>query len=370
LIAAILAMTAGAAAADPLPKSTQEVLHSLKLGPEVLDGLDAELKVPDAWLAAAKKEGRLRISGSWDLPVFAQYVRPFKERYPFLKIDFTRGSFNSRSIALLVAFKQGRVGADVLTGFGGSFLMFKEAGALADISDVPNVANVPKEMKDPGGLWAGHQLTYYCMTYNKAALTPEDLPKTWEDLLTNAKLGNQHLGLGDRPQLWLIALSGALGEAWVDKYIARLFSEMKPQLRNEGINATINLTGVGEMLATVPTAGYRTREMERKGSPVSFHCPEPVPGSTNEMAIMRNAPNLNAARLFVNWALSKEGQVSQYDTDGGTPTHTAFQNDERFVAYADNLRGKKVAFRTPELLADQGPRIIELWNATWAAVGK
>lgn len=370
LMVALIAGPATTCASDPLPDSTHEILRSLNMGPEVLDGLDAELRVPAAWVAGARKEGRLRISGSWDPPVFSHYARPFKERYPFLKIDYARGSFNTRSIALLVAFKQGRVGADVLTGFGGSFLMFKEAGALADISDIPNVAIVPAEMKDPGGLWAGHQLTYYCITYNKTVLSPADLPRTWDDLLSNAKLRDHHLGLGDRPQLWLIALAGAHGEAWVDDYIARLFRDMNPQLRKEGINAVIGLTGAGEMHATVPTSGYRTRYMESKGAPVSFHCPEPVPGSTNEMAIMRNAPNINAARLFMNWALSKEGQVSQYDTDGGTPTHTAFQNDERFIAYADNLRGKKVAFRTPELLADQGPRVIELWNATWASVGK
>ena len=102
----------------------------------------------------------------------------------------------------------------------------------------------------------------------------------------------------------------------------------------------------------------------------SFHCPEPVPGSTNEMAIMRNAPNNNAAHMFVNWALSKEGQVSQFHTDGGSPTHKAFQNDDRFVAYADTIRGKAVAFRTPELLDDPGPRVIDLWNATWTKVSK
>ena len=290
LYAAVAAamLAANVAAADPLPKRTEEILRSLKFGPDVLSGLDGELSVPPAWTAGAQKEGKLRISGSWDPPQFNEYILPFKERYPYIKIDYSRGSFNTRSISLLVAFQQGRVVADVLTGFGGSFRQFKDAGALLDISDIPNVANVPAPMKDPGGLWAGHQTTFYCITYNTKLLKAEDLPRRWEDLLTSPKFRNQHLGIGDRPQLWLIALAGAHGEAWTDDYIAKLFADVKPQLRKEGINATISLTAAGEMAAALPTSGYRTRYEESKGAPVSFHCPEPVPGSTNEMAIMRN----------------------------------------------------------------------------------
>ena len=75
---------------------------------------------------------------------------PFKERYPYIKIDYSRGSFGTRSISLLVAFQQGRVIADVLTGFGGSFGQFKDAGALTNISDIPNVANVPAQWSIAG----------------------------------------------------------------------------------------------------------------------------------------------------------------------------------------------------------------------------
>lgn len=370
--AAILALAAmeSVGRADELPKATQDILQSLQMRPDILSGLDAELKVPAVWINGARKEAKLKISGSWDPPQFAHYVLPFKERYPYIKIDYSRGSFNTRSISLLVAFQQGRVIADVLTGFGGSFSKFKDAGALANTTDIPNVANVPPQMKDPGGLWAGHQTTQYCMTYNTNLLKPVDLPRTWDDLLINPKFRDQHLGVGDRPQLWLIALAGARGEPWVDNFIAKLFSVVNPQLRKEGLNATVSLTGLGEMVAGLPTSGYRTRFDEKKGSPVSFHCPEPVPASTNEMAIMRNAPNNNAAHLFMNWALSKEGQVSQFETDGGSPTHKAFQNDDRFVAYADTIRGKEIAFRTPELLAEQGPRVIELWESHWKKVLK
>jgi ABC-type Fe3+ transport system substrate-binding protein len=370
--AAILALvaTGSVGRADELPKATQDILQSLQMGPDILSGLDAELKVPAAWINGARQEAKLKISGSWDPPQFAHFSLPFKERYPYIKIDYSRGSFNTRSIALLVAFQQGRVIADVLTGFGGTFSQFKDAGALANISDIPNVANVPPQMKDPGGLWAGHQMTFYCMTYNTNLLKKEDLPRTWDDLLTNPKFRDQHLGVGDRPQLWLIALTGARGELWADNFIGKLFTDVKPQLRKEGLNATVSLTGIGELTAALPTSGYRTRFDANKGSPISFHCPEPVPGSTNEMAIMRHAPDNNAAHLFMNWALSKEGQVSQFETDGGSPTHKAFQNDDRFIAYADTIRGKEIAFRTPELLAEQGPRVIELWEANWKKIMK
>ena len=54
----------GASAAD-LPKDTKAALAALKLDPSILNGLDAELAVPKAWIDGAAKEDGVVILGTW-----------------------------------------------------------------------------------------------------------------------------------------------------------------------------------------------------------------------------------------------------------------------------------------------------------------
>lgn len=353
-------------AATELPKATADMIEALKLDPALLSGIDDELKVPPAWIEAAKKERRIRVSGSRDLNEFQKSIKPFKERYPFITFDYTRVSYVDRVMSILLAYERGRIMTDVMTGFGGSVAKFKEENALESLKDVPNVAKVADStMRDDDGFWVGHQVTYWCITYNTNRIKSADLPETWSDLLTKPAWRNGHLGLGNRPQLWVAPLWGKLGEAWTSAFIPKLFDVLKPQLRREGVNAMISLTAAGELFANLPGSGYRTRNVAQKGAPVGFHCPAPVPMSINLMAILRGSPNVHAAKLFVDWTLSKEGQIAQYYADRSAPVHAALQGDEHFIPYAQNIKGKPLALRSPSLIEDSMDKIFALWNANW-----
>src|SRR5690348_8637897 len=145
------------ATATDLPKSTLAMLQAIGAEPSLLDGVDDELKVPAGWIEAAKKERKIRVSGSRDVKEFKESVKPFKERYPFIDFDYTRVSYSNRVVSILVAYQQGRVITDVMTGFGGNVAQFKEANALESLKDVPNVARVASDaMRDEDGFWVGH----------------------------------------------------------------------------------------------------------------------------------------------------------------------------------------------------------------------
>lgn len=359
-----------ATAAD-LPKSTLAMLQEIGAAPSLLAGTESEMAVPDAWIAAAKKEGKIRVSGSRDVKEFADSVKPFKERYPFITFEYTRASYNNRAMSILIAAQRGRVITDVMTGFGGSVGQFKEANALESLKDVPNVAKVASPlMRDDDGFWVGHQLTHWCITYNTKQIKADDLPKTWDDLLTKPIWRNGHVGVGNRPQLWLAPLWGLYGDDWAKAYVEKLFTTLHPQLRREGVNAMISLTAAGELYAALPGSGYRTQREFTEGAPVSFHCPEPVPMAINLMAVLRGGQSTNASKLFVNWTLSKEGQIAQYYADKSAPVHVDLQGDDRFVPYAQNIKGKKLAVRSASLIEDSGDQLYALWNAQWEKSGK
>jgi len=354
--------------AAPLPKSTEEMLKKLKLDASVLSNIDKELEVPKAWLDGARKEGKLRIYHTVDPPQAEVMFRPFRERFPFISIEYSRASHEDRAIRTLVAFKNKRIVTDILTGLGGSFFLYKEAGALEDLRAIPNLKNNPEGTRDHDGLWVGMHLRYWCMAYNTRALKRDDLPKKWDDLLTNPKFRGGNLALGNRPQLWALGLWKANGEKWAKEFLTKLFTEVKPQLRREGMNANLELLAAGEFNLTIPAAEYRTYQKTLDGAPISYHCPEPVPAAVSEMGILKGAPNINAARVFVNWFLSMEGQIAQYVSDYAPPVHKNLQRKE-LIPFAEQIVGKKDTFRDPVVELEIQPKLLAVWDDLWLRSG-
>ncbi|MDH3242485.1 MAG: extracellular solute-binding protein, partial [Alphaproteobacteria bacterium] len=325
--AVTLCMAQPTAAAD-LPKATQNMLKELKLDASLLGDVDKETSMPAAWIEAAKKEDELRIGATWDELQFEKLIAPFQERYPFIKIKYSRATRHDRVIKPLLAFQTGRVITDVISGIGAKVAVFRKLKALEDISSLPNWKNVPVGMKDPKGQWVGQRLRYWCMSYNTNKVAKNDLPKTWDDLITNARWHDKKIGMGNRPNLWLITLWGAKGEAWAKDYARKMFSIVRPQLRKEGMNALIGLAIAGEFDASLPSAAYRTQQQASKGAPIGWHCPEPVPMAISELAIFKGTKKKNSAMMFVNWFLSREGQISQYAANYAPPIHKDLQRKE------------------------------------------
>ncbi|HYY26156.1 MAG TPA: extracellular solute-binding protein [Candidatus Udaeobacter sp.] len=356
------------AASAPLPKATQDDLKKLKLDPSILSDLDKELTVPQSWIDGAKKERKLRIFSTFDPPQAEIVFRAFKERYPFIAIEYNRASHEDRAIRTLIAYKNKKSITDILTGLGGSFFMYREIGAMEDLRNIPTLKNNPPGTFDPEGFWVGMHMRYWCMAYNTKQISKADVPKKWEDFLTNPKWRNGNLALGNRPQLWALQLWKAKGEKWTKDFLIKLFSETKPQLRREGMNAMLELLAAGEFYGSIPSAEYRTYQKTLDGAPVSYTCPEPVPVAVSEMAILKGAPNINAARLFVNWFLSKEGQIAQYVADYAPPVHKGLQRRE-LLPFADQIVGKEDSFRDPALELEVQPKLLEFWDELWLKGG-
>jgi len=351
------------ALSDPLPKATEKIIKALKLDPAILKGLDKELDMPPEWIEGSKKERKVRIFATWDPAQFRKLSAPFKERFPFVELEYSRASFHDRAIKTLIAFKGGRYSTDILTGFGGSLFMYKKANAFQDLRNLPNFKNAPVGMRDPDGLWVGARLRYWCMAYNAELVKKEDVPKKWENLLTNPRWRGGKIGIANRPQLWALSLWGTKGEEWTKNYLTKLFSKVKPQLRKEGTNAMIALTIVGEFDAAIPSAGYRTLQYVKQGAPLGWACPEPVPLAISEMGVLRGNPHPNASNLFANWFLSKEGQLGQYYANRSPPVHKDLRL-KKFLPFPDQIEGKKVAFRDPAL-EDVHKKLLKFWVPLW-----
>lgn len=369
-VAAILVFAgAGALAAEPVPQATKAILKNLNLTDAVLKGLEPELAVPQEILDGAKREGRLRVRANLSAEDFNKLAAPFKERYPFIaEIQYTRGIGMNRAVNPLVAFKRGSYVTDAITSFTEIVAEYKASNALEDLRGLPGWKNVPDGSKSPDGIWIATQNSHWCMAYNTKRVKQSELPKTWDELVESPRWRNGKIGMGNRPQLWMITLWADKGPEYGKKYIQKLFEVAKPQLRKEAINGLMKLAVLGEFDIALPAADYRVKLEVNKGAPLAFYCPAVVPTTESQIGVFRNAPNVNAAKLFVNWLSSREGQLALNNADGSSPVHKDLQRDE-FLAYPKEVLTKRKAIRSIEATNEELPKMYEVWNAAWAKAG-
>ena len=363
-LALVLMLAAAPTARADMPPAARQLIDTLKLGPEVTAGWEAEQAVPRAWVEGARREAKLRVNGSWEPKAFQAMAKPFFERYPFIKPSYMRGSNNTRVGAALVAFGEGRTITDVITGIDSSINQFRELGALADLGDLPNIRNIPEAMRSADNLWTSARLRYWCMAYNPHLIAEDHMPRRWEDLIANRELADGKLALWRGVSSWLLPLWHAKGEEWASDYVRQLFRVVRPQKRTEGAVALVNLVIAGEFTATLAAAEYHVKERSDRGAPIAFHCPDVVPITASTIGVLKDNPDINASRLFVNWLLSKEGQLGQYAAEGSPPVHGDLQK-LGFMPFPGEIAGKQIAFRNPELLDEDIKAMFRVLNPYW-----
>ena len=356
------AFAAHALAAD-LPATTRRQLAAMKLDPSILAGLDQELVVPEAWKEGAKGEPPAQILVTWSPEQFRKIVETFHIRYPMAKVEAARSSRDARTTQVLVAYKQGKYVADLISNFTQSYDDMVAIGALADLREIPNFSHVAPGLSDPHGLWVAGKTTFWCMSYNTDQVKAAQLPKSWDDLVTDPFWRN-HLAITNSAAGWLPPLWHAKGNDWGRAFMTKLFTRVKPQQRIEGRDASAQLVASGELASVMPSGDYRARQLADLGAPIGFHCPDIVPLGLGQMALLHGSPAPNNARLFLNWYLSKEGQLAMHVETGDGPVHRDFQRPE-FASY-------------PEVVFSQNRKIVldpidhpviaeveDLWSKGW-----
>ncbi len=360
-----MGLFAGNAIAAELPKATQKAMSDLKLDASLLAGLDAELDVPKAWIDGARQEKDVTISGTWEPREFRELTAPFRERYPFVNLKYDRAGTAGRGMQILMALQEGRVLVDVVTAIADAMPHYNSAKALADLRDLPTFKNIATEYAAADGTYLSHKLSYRCMSYNTDLVKQSDLPKTWDDLVTNPFWRGGKLALTNNPSSWLLGLWGQFGEKWGEDFTKALFEQVRPQKRKEGLTALTALAAAGDFAASLPSPEWVAKRYEAKKAPISYHCPEPVPVTLSQIAMLQKAAHPNASRLFINWMVSREAQIVQYAASFAVPVHKDLQLPQ-FVPFQNTIAGKKLSVRDDALLtSDLNTKMGEQWDRYW-----
>ncbi|HEY6364737.1 MAG TPA: extracellular solute-binding protein [Candidatus Binatia bacterium] len=258
----------------------------------------------DKILEGAKKEGRLVLYTGMDVEEANQYTKEFNKKYPFIKPDVFRSSGEKVQARFLVEHRAGVHNADVFQTSIVQVYQLKNAGLLAKYVSEESAA-YPEGFKDPLGHWTAFYLIPYVIGYNTKLVAPKDAPNSYEDLLQPKWKGQ--ISLETEEYQWFYHLVQILGKEKGLDYMKRLAGQ-NLQMR-KGHTLLAQLVAAGEMAMAVVVYSNRVERMRNSGAPIDWvRFKGPTITAINAISIPEKAPHPNAAKLFVDYILSKEGQ--------------------------------------------------------------
>ncbi len=251
----------------------------------------------------AKKEGKLVFYTVLTVPESRALLAAFEKKYPFVQTELFRLEGDKMRARILTEARAGRHTFDVnSTSITNTGLLLRN-GLLAPYKTRARERIWPG-LKDDEGYWTGLYVRQYALSYNTELVSEREAPKDWWGLLSPKWKGQ--IGMDEEE----IELYGALSIYWGKEKAQRWLKGLAgqhPSLRN-GHTLIAQLTAAGEFPLSIAYAN-RIEEMKAQGAPVDWaNTTDPVVASPSVLTISAQAPHPNTARLFVEFALSFEGQ--------------------------------------------------------------
>lgn len=261
-------------------------------------------------LEGAKKEGELVFYSGIPVPDGKAILSAFEKKYPFIKATHYRATGAALISRIQAERRAGRHAWDVLNTTGFEPYVLLEQGYFAKY-DSPERKNFPEGHKDAEGYWTTMYTSPNLISYNGRLVSPQEVPKDYLDLLDPKWKGKVGLDPGE------IEWYANLKKIWGGEKTRRFFEDLRRQDVRlvQGRALLTELLGGGEVAILVNNYLQNVIEAKRKGSPVEWLALDPVIAGAGLVGINNMAPHPNAARLFIDFILSKEGQELVVKTD-------------------------------------------------------
>jgi iron(III) transport system substrate-binding protein len=272
------------------------ILFLVTLSPVIVFGADSAL------IEGAKREGGLVFYTTMDIQNSSALVDAFTKKYPFIKGDLVRLGGTAMVSRIMTEAQAGANRFDVAVGISPSYTPMRERNLIAPYVS-PEFPNLYDDLYDPKGYWATVYLNTWVLGYNSKAISRSELPKNYEDLLKPQF--KQKFIIDIENHDLFVALSQEWGQEKAINYFKGIAKQVPVFLRGNTNRA--NFVSVGERSMTFVYAQVIER-MKQSGAPVDWIPLEPVAVETNVAMLSAKAAHPNAARLFVDYLISKDGQ--------------------------------------------------------------
>lgn len=235
----------------------------------------------------------------------AQTVEGFRKVAPQVDVEVFRSGTTEVMNKLVAEFAAGAPRPDVLLiADAGSMERLRAEGRLL-AHPAADVAQLPPGAVDRDRTYFGTKLITTGIVYHTGA--PRK-PTSWKDLLAPEAKNQVVMPSPLYSGAAAIHMAALLGQPMLGpRYYEELARHGATAVRGNGAVATAVASGQKLYGVLVDFMGLNAKA---KGSPVEFVFPsEGVTAVTEPVAILRTANNPQAARAFVDFLLSKEGQT-------------------------------------------------------------
>ena len=303
----VLATGAGAALGVGAFGAAASPAAASPAGSRSTGGREETRTLDELYRAALAEGGKLVVYAGGDTPTQQDGTKAaFKARFPDIDLTLIVDYSKYQDVRVDNQFATGTLVPDLVQlQTLQDFTRWKGQGRLLNYKPA-GFSKVYDRFKDPQGAWVATTALAFSFMYNTAAvgsttpLTPRDLvdPK-WKGKIASA------FPHDDDAVLYLFTLYvQKYGWDWVAKFAAQDVRFAR------GSNTPGDAVFDGQKVIGVGTAGSAVRT-----SPVTFAigAGHPFMAWGQRVAVLKQAKNSTAAKLFLNWQLSKEMQNASFN---------------------------------------------------------
>lgn len=257
-------------------------------------------------IAAAKKEGELVLYTAMQRKVIAQSVEMFQKKYG-IKVTFVRKG-SGGIIQMVEAERETKNHKGDVADLWDppTFRAWKKDGLFLSYKPAEG-DKIKKELIDPDWEIVTASPVTIVMVYNTRALKKDQAPKSFKDVLNPKWKGK----LTHSDPVYSGSTTAAVN-ILMNLYGWKFYQDLAAQkpLIVQSIGATPRLLLSGEAQVGITAIDADIRDYMAKGEPLDVIIPaEGVPYFTWDAAILKTAPHKNAAKLWMDFLVSKEHQA-------------------------------------------------------------
>jgi iron(III) transport system substrate-binding protein len=255
------------------------------------------------FLDGARKEGKMVFYTSVETEFARSLTVAFEAKHPFIKTDIFRSTHERIFSRMNVERQTGTYTADTVSVGEFETYHMQKKGFIASYKS-PFAAAYPEGFKDPNGYWTDLYDNVIVTAYNTNRVKREELPKRYQDLLHPR--WKARMVLDQNEDRWFANMLYLMGEKKGMEFMQAL-AKQNISIRG-GRSLVTQLLGAGEYDLQIVAYWYRPHLMKKQGAPVDWIGIEPAIVALHPISIVERSPHPNAARLFIDFAISDEGQ--------------------------------------------------------------
>lgn len=266
--------------------------------------------------AKKTKDGTVNLYGEVNDPTII--TDPFEKKYDGLHVSVYRAGSEQIRERVLQESQANFAGADLIELDSLEMAILDQEKLLAP-ADSPFIDGVTQSARFDN--FTGDRLSYIVPVWNTDAVTPEQAPKSLEDLKDPRFKGK--LALEGSDVFWFASLVNYLQTQGMTKDQAvQLFKDIASNSAiTDGHTATADLVVAGQYGIAANIYIARIRELQAKGAPLEFiPVAVPVVAEVTSVGVTCAAANPAGALLLQDFILGPEGQQA-FIGDSRTPSN-------------------------------------------------